>query len=55
MAVQNVLNTKGFQAGTVDGKYGKRTKRAVLSFQATQFLPRNGVVGIATWDALFPA
>jgi len=55
MAVQNALNTKGFQAGKVDGKYGRRTKYAVVSFQATQFLPRNGVVAVGTWDALFPA
>ena len=55
MVVQNALNAKGFQAGKVDGKYGRRTKRAVLSFQATQFLPRNGIVGIGTWDSLFPS
>ena len=55
MVVQNALNAKGFQAGKVDGKYGRRTKRAVLSYQATQFLPRNGIVGIGTWDSLFPS
>ena len=55
LAVQNSLKARKFDAGPVDGKYGRKTKAAVKAFQKTRFLPSNGVVGAATWDELFPA
>jgi uncharacterized protein (TIGR02594 family) len=37
---------------TPDGDYGRRTQAAVVAFQASKGLPRDGVVGRATWTAL---
>ena len=52
--VQNHLNHRGFNAGIVDGIYGRRTKAAVKAFQKSQgFLKVNGVVDGNTFNALF--
>ena len=52
--VQSRLNGRGFDAGVVDGIYGRRTKAAVRKFQESQgFLKVNGVVNGNTFGALF--
>ena len=52
--VQGHLNHRGFDAGVVDGIFGKRTKAAVKKFQESQgFLKVNGVVNGDTFGALF--
>ena len=52
--VQARLNGRGFDAGVVDGIYGRRTKAAVREFQESQgFLKANGVVDGDTFGALF--
>jgi peptidoglycan hydrolase-like protein with peptidoglycan-binding domain len=52
--VQSRLNDRGFDAGVVDGIFGKRTKAAVKKFQGSQgFLKANGVVNGDTFGALF--
>ena len=52
--VQGHLNHRGFDAGVVDGIFGRRTKAAVEKFQETQgFLKVNGVVNGDTFGALF--
>ena len=52
--VQGHLNHRGFDAGVVDGIFGRRTKAAVEKFQETQgFLKVNGVVDGDTFGALF--
>lgn len=52
--VQAHLNHRGFDAGVVDGIYGRRTKAAVKAFQGSQgFLKANGVVDGDTFNALF--
>ena len=52
--VQSHLNHRGFDAGVVDGIYGRRTKAAVKAFQESQgFLKVNGVVNGQTFNALF--
>ena len=52
--VQGQLNGRGFDAGVVDGIYGRRTKAAVREFQESQgFLKANGVVNGDTFGALF--
>ena len=52
--VQGHLNHRGFDAGVVDGIFGRRTKAAVKEFQESQgFLKANGVVNGDTFGALF--
>ena len=52
--VQSRLNDRGFDAGVVDGIFGRRTKAAVVKFQESQgFLKANGVVNGNTFGALF--
>jgi putative chitinase len=48
------LNHRGFDAGVVDGIFGRRTKAAVKAFQESQgFLKVDGVVNGDTFGALF--
>ena len=52
--LQSRLNEKGFNAGTLDGKFGRKTKGALKKFQRTQLsIRRDGVCDTRTWDALF--
>ena len=52
--VQARLNDRGFDAGTVDGIFGRRTAKAVREFQKSQgFLKVTGVVNGDTFGALF--
>ena len=52
-AVQNKLNSLGYNCGTADGYYGNATRSAVISFQSAKGLTADGEVGPATWNALF--
>ncbi len=52
--LQAILNRLGFNAGTTDGIFGKKTERATLRFQQTEGLTADGVVGQNTWRALNP-
>ena len=52
-AVQNKLNSLGYNCGTADGYYGNATKSAVISFQSAKGLTADGEVGPTTWSALF--
>ena len=52
-AVQNKLNSLGFNCGTADGYYGNATKNAVISFQSAKGIDTDGVVGPTTWKLLF--
>lgn len=52
VAVQYALARLGFAVGTVDGKFGPGTERAVKAFQATARLPETGLVDQATAAAL---
>ena len=52
--LQSRLNEKGFNAGTLDGKFGRKTRGALKKFQRTQLnIRRDGVCDTRTWDALF--
>ncbi|MBL8917092.1 MAG: peptidoglycan-binding protein [Archangium sp.] len=51
-AVQYALARLGVNVGTVDGKFGPGTERAVKSFQTNVGLPSTGVVDAATLAAL---
>ncbi len=50
--VQKALKNAGFYKGSVDGKVGQQTKKAVESFQRQHDLTADGVVGRRTWEEL---
>lgn len=50
--LQNLLNARGFNPGPIDGIFGTRTRAAVISFQRSQNLNPDGIVGVRTWTAL---
>lgn len=52
--LQNLLRAQGASIA-VDGLFGSGTLAAVLGFQGTHGLARDGIVGPATWAALAPA
>lgn len=51
-AVQYALARLGGEVGTVDGKFGPGTERAVKAFQTSAGLPATGSVDLATLNAL---
>jgi len=51
--LQDRLSALGFYAGTIDGIFGEETEVAVQDFQMEFGLEPDGVVGSATWQALF--
>jgi|GEM_PF-91996 len=53
--VQQRLIDLGFSPGAVDGIFGSQTETAVRAFQTSRGLTADGVVGAATWNALFRA
>lgn len=48
-AVQYLLNAKFGKSLTVDGAFGSGTKSAVVSFQSSQGISADGIVGPTTW------
>lgn len=52
LAVQTKLGAQGFYGGKNDGIYGPMTKAAVIAYQKSMNLKRDGVVGKITWGAL---
>ncbi|WP_066634101.1 spore cortex-lytic enzyme [Desulfolucanica intricata] len=50
--VQERLAGWGYYKGPIDAVYGAKTSSAVKTFQLYNGLPRDGVVGTATWQAL---
>ncbi|MCR8722887.1 caspase family protein [Frigidibacter sp. ROC022] len=51
-AVQEALSSRGYEAGTPDGRMGPRTRQAIADFQASVQLPITGIVTEATAAAL---
>ena len=50
--LQNLLLERGFDPGPIDGIFGDKTEAAVKTFQETNSLEVDGVVGPKTWLAL---
>ena len=50
--IQNVLKSRGFYTGAVDGVFGSKTEQAVKSFQRAVGLTVDGKVGTNTLKAL---
>jgi peptidoglycan hydrolase-like protein with peptidoglycan-binding domain len=50
--IQTALKNAGFYSGTIDGKIGPNTKKAITEFQKSQGLVADGKVGPKTWDLL---
>lgn len=48
--IQSLLNRIGYNAGSVDGYFGSRTRQAVITFQTRNGLVPDGIVGPATWN-----
>lgn len=51
--LQKKLNSKGYNAGAVDGIFGEKTQLAVKTFQQSHSLPVDGIVGPETWSRLY--
>lgn len=50
--VQFALKKAGFYKGTVNGKIGPQTRRAIIAFQRAKGLKPDGVIGPKTWKEL---
>ena len=50
--LQWLLNLNGYDAGTIDGVFGKKTKAAVEAYQKANGLEADGIVGKKTWTKL---
>jgi len=46
--LQLYLNSKGYNCGIADGKFGNKTKKAIILFQKSNNLKADGIVGPAT-------
>jgi len=47
--MQRALEATGYPVGKIDGNFGLKTLRAVISFQKDHQLPVDGVVATNTW------
>lgn len=50
--IQNILEDLGFEVGTVDGRMGAQTRRAIKEFQKTKELMPSGKIDPKTWASL---
>ncbi|MFA6357842.1 MAG: peptidoglycan-binding domain-containing protein [Candidatus Omnitrophota bacterium] len=50
--IQTALKNAGFYTGSVDGKVGPKSKKAIEDFQSANGLKADGKVGPKTWEAL---
>jgi N-acetylmuramoyl-L-alanine amidase len=54
-AVQKKLIQWGYLTGAADGRYGEKTRQAVIAFQRRNGLDADGIVGAETRAVLFSA
>ena len=50
--VQKALKSAGYYSGTVDGKMGAKSRKAISDFQKDHKLSSDGIVGKNTWAEL---
>lgn len=50
--VQLGLRNAGFDPGNIDGKIGKKTRKAIRDFQRSIGLSADGIIGPKTWEKL---
>ncbi|MCK9574127.1 MAG: peptidoglycan-binding protein [Candidatus Omnitrophica bacterium] len=50
--IQKALKNAGLYTGSIDGKIGPKTKKAIEQFQSTNGLTVDGKVGAKTWEKL---
>ncbi len=50
--IQSALKNAGFYNGSIDGKIGKETKKAIKDFQKANGLNADGIIGRKTWAKL---
>jgi len=50
--IQTALKNAGFYSGSIDGKLGPKTKKAIEEFQKSKSLKADGKVGPKTWAEL---
>lgn len=50
--IQKALKNAGVYTGSIDGKIGPKTKKAIEEFQSKNGLTADGKVGPRTWDKL---
>ncbi|MCG2714467.1 MAG: peptidoglycan-binding protein [Candidatus Omnitrophica bacterium] len=50
--IQTALKNAGFYTGSVDGKIGPKSKKAIEDFQSANGLKVDGKVGLKTWEAM---
>ena len=51
-ALQDALNVLGYNAGTLDGRFGRNTETALRRFQAARYLTEDGIAGPLEWESL---
>ncbi|MCX5704706.1 MAG: peptidoglycan-binding domain-containing protein [Candidatus Omnitrophica bacterium] len=52
MDIQTALKNAGYYSGSIDGKIGLKSKKAIEDFQKANGLTADGKVGPKTWAAL---
>ena len=50
--IQTALKNAGYYKGTIDGKIGQNTRKAIEVFQKDHHLKSDGIIGKKTWDEL---
>jgi len=50
--IQTALKNAGFYSGSIDGKIGPKSKKAIEDFQSANGLKVDGKVGAKTWELL---
>jgi len=50
--IQTALKNAGYDPGTIDGKMGPKSKKAIKDFQTANGLKADGKVGPKTWSKL---